>query len=227
MIRRFAATALLLLLMLPRGSARADCLLTSNGQMRPPGAIVYNSGVNVLQYCAGTVWKAMVWNAVGGSGGGGSSGCFTTWTQGLAAPAGMAFYTIVASSDDGTKLAAAVADDYIYTSADGGTTWTKRTGSGVRTWGDIASSADGIKLAATELWGGRIYTSADSGATWTPRATNRNWGSIASSADGTKLAANVWGGKIYTSADSGATWAARATNQNWSDPAPQRVPALM
>jgi photosystem II stability/assembly factor-like uncharacterized protein len=72
------------------------------------------------------------------------------------------------------KLAAGSVGDnstspgYIYTSADGGATWTQQTGSGVRWWNSIASSADGTTLASTEDGAdtrsvGYIWTSSDSG----------------------------------------------------------------
>ena len=118
----------------------------------------------------------------------------------------------IASSADGSKLAAVVYPGQIYTSADSGATWTPRETN--RDWNSIASSADGTKLAAV-VFGGRIYTSADSGANWTPRETNRNWPSIASSADGTKLAAVANGGQIYTSTNSGVTWTPRDVNRAW------------
>ena len=102
----------------------------------------------------------------------------------------------IASSADGTKLAAVAWGGQIYTSIDFGTTWTPRESD--RSWISIASSADGTKLAAVDF-GGQIYASIDSGATWTARASSQDWFSIASSADGTKLAAVVQDGQIYTS----------------------------
>lgn len=119
----------------------------------------------------------------------------------------------IASSADGTKLAAAVYGGQIYTSTDSGATWTARETA--RNWRCIASSANGTKLAACVVGGGQIYTSTDSGVTWTARATNRSWYSIASSADGTKLAAVANGSQIYTSTDSGVTWVARESNRGW------------
>ncbi|MBP7552081.1 MAG: cadherin-like beta sandwich domain-containing protein [Spirochaetes bacterium] len=121
-------------------------------------------------------------------------------------------FMAIASSWDGTKLAAVVEDGYIYTSTDSGTTWTEQKSSGYRRWFSIASSSDGTKLAAV-VFNGYIYTSTDSGATWTERTSSgiRGWRSIASSSDGTKLAAGADGEYIYTSTDSGATWAERTT----------------
>lgn len=83
-----------------------------------------------------------------------------------------------------------------------------------RDWTAIASSSDGVKLAAA-VQGGQIYTSTDSGVTWTARETTRLWVTIVSSSDGVKLAAVVHNGQIYTSADSGATWTARDSNKTW------------
>jgi trimeric autotransporter adhesin len=119
----------------------------------------------------------------------------------------------IASSTDGTKLAAVAIFDQIYTSTDSGVTWTARDSN--RAWRSIASSADGTKLAAA-VDGGQIYTSTDSGVTWTARESIRLWYSIASSADGTKLAVVEYGGPVYTSTDSGVTWTSRESgSRDW------------
>ncbi|MGA2656455.1 MAG: hypothetical protein ABSH34_02945 [Verrucomicrobiota bacterium] len=106
----------------------------------------------------------------------------------------------------------------LYTSTDGGATWTAQLTDTNRLWRCVASSADGTRLVAG-VYGGQVYTSKDSGATWTAQTTgaNRNWWSVASSADGTKLVAVENPGLIYTSTDSGATWTARmtGTQRNW------------
>ncbi len=132
----------------------------------------------------------------------------TTWT---ARESSRSWYSI-ASSADGTKLAAVDVGGQIYTSTDSGVSWTARESS--RQWFSITSSADGSKLAVVAQ-GGQIYTSTDSGVSWTARESNRQWYSITSSADGTKLAAVVYGGQIYTSTDSGVSWTARESNRNW------------
>ena len=146
-----------------------------------------------------------------------------TWTERTNADASPGFWLDVASSADGTKLAAAAySDGPISTSTDSGATWTKQTAAGLRYWNSITSSADGTNLAATVI-DGYIYTSTDSGATWTERtnAGSRRWQSISSSADGTKLVAIsngvFFGGSIYTSTDSGATWTKQtaAGNRLW------------
>jgi len=131
-----------------------------------------------------------------------------TWTQHTSS--GQRIWHNIATSADGTKLAATVENGYIYTSTDGGSTWTERTNAGSRNWRDIASSDDGTKLVAG-VYNGYIYTSTDSGATWTERtsAGSKLWNAITSSDDGTKLVAGVYNGYIYTSTDSGATWTER------------------
>ena len=124
-----------------------------------------------------------------------------TWTQ-TSAPGSGPFdrvgWSSIASSADGTKLAAVVNNrGGIYTSTNSGGTWTQ-TSAPSTDWSSIASSADGIKLAAVVLSGG-IYTSTDSGVTWNQTsAPGAGWLSIASSADGTRLAAVVDGGGIWT-----------------------------
>jgi len=136
----------------------------------------------------------------------------TTWTM-SGAPTN--YWSCVASSADGTKLAAgtlgATYQDYywyrglIYVSTNSGTTWT-RTSAPTNAWACIASSADGTKLAAVAS-GASIYTSADSGATWrSNNVPDGDWIAVASSADGSKLVAEVLDGPIYTSTDSGVTW---------------------
>ena len=90
--------------------------------------------------------------------------------------------------------------------------WTARDSA--RSWRAVASSSDGMRLAAV-VAGGQVYTSSDAGATWTARETSRNWSSVASSSDGTRLVATVTGGQIYTSVDAGATWVPRDSSRAW------------
>jgi len=125
----------------------------------------------------------------------------------------------VTSSTNGMKLAACIDGGYIYTSTDGGLTWTERTGAGMRSWVGITGSADGQKIAAA-VYGGYIYTSTDGGVTWTERtgAGIQNWVGITSSYDGQKLAAAVQGGNIYVSSDFGSSWTVinNPGQKNWS-----------
>ena len=131
---------------------------------------------------------------------------YGVWTEQTGS--GSKSWKSIASSADGTKLAAVASNDYIYTSTDSGANWTKQNNAGFKYWYSIASSADGTKLAAV-VYGGYIYTSTNSGNTWTEHtgAGNKYWASIASSADGTKLATvDAFDGYIYTSTDSGSSW---------------------
>ncbi|MEW6303259.1 MAG: MBG domain-containing protein [Verrucomicrobiota bacterium] len=138
------------------------------------------------------------------------------WTS--QAGSGVRDWVTLASSADGTKLAAGAWGDYLYTSTDSGVNWTARLTDQPRSFYSIASSADGTKLVA----GTRqsfLFTSTDSGVTWTPRETSRFWTAVASSADGTKLVAtDSTPGYIYTSSDSGVTWTVRtgAGSRGWS-----------
>jgi hypothetical protein len=107
-----------------------------------------------------------------------------------------------------------------------GESWALRESN--RSWTDIATSTDGMKLAAV-VNGGLLYTSSDGGVNWQPRDTrttddpasppgppNRKWISIAASGDGMTLVAAVDGGKIYHSRDGGQEWQAAMTDENRS-----------
>jgi hypothetical protein len=127
-------------------------------------------------------------------------------------------WSSIASSSDGTKLAATVyasnfectCDGNTWTSADSGVTWTENTNEG---WNEntkqngISSSSDGMKLVLG-VNGGAIWTSANGGRNWTEikNGPKGAWISTASSSDGTKLAAGGYKGNIWLSADSGMNW---------------------
>ncbi len=143
----------------------------------------------------------------------------TSWTQ-TSAPTNELWESI-ASSADGTKLAAVDDGGGIYTSTNGGATWIQTSApSAVGTgsaWLSIASSSDGVKLAAV-LDGGGIWTSTNAGVTWAQTsAPDNGLAPIPSSSDGTKLAAGVSnGGGIWTSTNAGVTWVqTSAPNEDW------------
>lgn len=123
----------------------------------------------------------------------------------------------------------------IYTSADGGASWTGHnpTPGYPDLWGSVASSADRKKLVALAVADANrvapatgdsgIYLSADSGDTWQlspaqiPTTNWLTWKHSASSADGSKLAALNGHGKIFLSSDSGASWlTANVPKTNWT-----------
>ena len=122
----------------------------------------------------------------------------------LARPISATNWSSIASSSDGTKLVA-IGDSKIYTSSDGGGTWSfrKSTVSGTSSSsGVVASSSDGTKLLAADS--SNLYTSTDSGLNWVTRNSG-SWSSVASSSDGTKLLA-LDGMSLYRSTDSGVSW---------------------
>ncbi|HXR04102.1 MAG TPA: hypothetical protein VN836_05275 [Verrucomicrobiae bacterium] len=119
----------------------------------------------------------------------------------------------IASSADGTRLAAVASVNGISTSIDSGGTWTANSGLPAAQFHSIASSADGSRLVAAVL-GGFIYT--NSGTSWASTGFGTaNWTSVASSADGTRLFAAASGGAVYSSTNSGTTWAAITGSANW------------
>jgi hypothetical protein len=106
-------------------------------------------------------------------------------------------WSAVASSADGSHLAAAVNGGLIYISTNSGTTWFA-TSAPSTNWSALVMSADGSQLTAA-VNGGLIYSSTDSGASWV--AANvpvSNWRAVATSADGAEMVAVVHGGVLYT-----------------------------
>jgi photosystem II stability/assembly factor-like uncharacterized protein len=126
----------------------------------------------------------------------------------------------IGSSADGVKLVSAYfaypghIEGGIFTSTNAGNTWNPTSAPLDLTtgWNSLASSADGMKLAATigyTSWPtgpGPIYTSSNGGETWIVSGSpTSHWFSVGSSADGTKLVAAGDSG-LFTSTNSGATW---------------------
>ena len=107
-----------------------------------------------------------------------------------------------------TGLAATISGGGIYTSSNGGASWTQQTSAPSANWTSIDSSSDGSKLVAV-VNGGGIYTSSNYGVTWVQQtnAPVRSWSSIASSGDGTKLAAAI------NNATTGGIFVAQASAQ--------------
>ncbi len=72
----------------------------------------------------------------------------------------------MAVTDDPLRLAAVAFKDTVYSTADGGDTWTPATGVPVGgSWTNVAYSLAGSTIVATES-PGFAYKSADGGATW-------------------------------------------------------------
>jgi hypothetical protein len=145
-----------------------------------------------------------------------------TWVK-TSAPTN--YWVSIASSADGSKLAATASFGGIYFSADSGTNWIQ-TSAPTNDWGNIAMSADGTKLVAASkvTWGdngeipGSIYISTNSGSNWVISSAPSNlWHSVASSADGSKLVAGTGAAGIYYSTNGGLTWSASNASSDWSD----------
>lgn len=121
-------------------------------------------------------------------------------------------WTSVASSADGTKLAAfpfAGPGGPLYLSTDSGNTWTSNN-IGNKPWSAIALSADGNTLAAMENTG-LIHISTNSGTSWKTVVKSVPWVSVAVSADWTKMVASARStlgiyGSLWASTNSGNTW---------------------
>lgn len=150
-----------------------------------------------------------------------------TWTA-RTAP-GDSPWSSIASSADGTRLAAVGLGTQIWTSGDSGATWVARATN--RSWDSVTMSADGSRIAAATLetdpgiGDGRIYTlesapgAAFGAGAWIEQNEVQMWRSIASSADGRMLVAaahrdgatSPQGGGVFTSDNYGVTWTPRVT----------------
>jgi photosystem II stability/assembly factor-like uncharacterized protein len=146
--------------------------------------------------------------------------------------------TAIASSADGETLALMGYlyndDPYpssylsrLYTSTNSGESWTKTTFDTLKTWNDIAISADGTYIAAVTE-DGEIYISTDSGASWDPYTVEGVTGytHIKISDNPKTLVAmgfslddgkGVWMPKLCTSTDSGVSWNVKdvSVRQTW------------
>jgi len=146
-----------------------------------------------------------------------------TWTNRTAGTAAAAqYWKSVASDSTGTHLVAVTlftgirpGGEDVWTSADSGATWTKRTTVNSTAGGvvgpTVASDATGAHLVLAD---GDIWKSDDAGATWTDQtagtpAAAQSWADMASDSSATHLVAITVDGDIWTSADAGATWTNR------------------
>jgi hypothetical protein len=134
-------------------------------------------------------WTGLIYTSTNGG---------TTWHP-TTSPA-TSWYAI-ASSTDGSRLAAAVFGGAIYLSTNSGVTWT-RSGAPSANWTAIASSADGeTLLAGADSDTAPLYTSHDSGKTWVATTVTGGlfWSAVACSADGNLLAAGTFSGGVAMS----------------------------
>jgi hypothetical protein len=161
----------------------------------------------------------------------GASGLYLSTNSGvdytaLAGP-GSQVWMGVAMSSDGNKMAALTGSS-IWTSIDGGSSWTSKNlpFTAYRFPSTLAMSGDGTQLLATTVivGNGLIYTSSDFGSTWTlarklcdsdlatctdptgPISCGTQL-STAASQTGSVMAVSVRNGGLYISTDTGSTWA--------------------
>lgn len=95
--------------------AKKETNVVNGDSAKVDGAIVYNSDHNILQYCAGTEWKAIVWNAEGGP-----SDCPITGTTDAAVSGGYG----AALATDGTYIyGISESDGVLHAQTFNGATW--------------------------------------------------------------------------------------------------------
>lgn len=139
----------------------------------------------------------------------------SSWLPSDATSAG---WIAMASSADGSHMAAAAdSSSVIYTSTDYGQSWSSSS-SVSAVWRCVASSSDGAQLIAGQGSNGSIYYSTNAGANWTGATIPKtaNWYSMAMSANGSNAVAVAYGGGIYVSYNGGANWQLSTnTTLNW------------
>jgi len=119
----------------------------------------------------------------------------------------------ITCSADGTRLAGTTQYGFVYTSTDGGVTWTPRISGH---FAAVASSSDGSKLVAVPQ-SGLLYASTDGGVTW-PVGVYLGSGqtAVGMSADGSKVVTVTANGPVWTSSNGAANWTAHGPTNNWS-----------
>lgn len=104
----------------------------------------------------------------------------------------------------------------LYTSSDGGSSWTERRPDGVnidREWKTVACDSDGSVLIVASCGysgKGRLYISTDYGVTWTEKKPDgdgeKQWNAVGCDSDGSVIIVLANGSKGYISTDSGLNW---------------------
>ncbi|CAN2227354.1 Sialidase_non-viral domain containing protein [Candidatus Nanopelagicaceae bacterium] len=123
-----------------------------------------------------------------------------------------AYWRGLASSSDGSRIAAISTVGQLWTSTNSGTTWESHTALstiGTSTWQNIVTNASGETLTVAS-GNGSVYSSGDFGTTWT--ATNLTGPSgalygVTTSADGKILAVcDLNSNKVLVSTNAGLSW---------------------
>ena len=120
----------------------------------------------------------------------------------------------VASSSDGSRIAAISTNGQLWTSTNSGTTWESHTALNalnLTTWQNIVTNASGETLTVAS-GNGSVYSSGDFGTTWTATNLAGLFGvstlyGVTTSADGKILAVSDFGtNKVLVSTNSGLSW---------------------
>jgi photosystem II stability/assembly factor-like uncharacterized protein len=120
----------------------------------------------------------------------------------------IAYWTSVACSGDGTKLAADWGGT-LYTSTNAGATWANNTPGGSST---LVSSADASHLF---VYGSGMMVSTNWGVNWQSGSQPNGYMQMAASSDAKRLV-GLYAGNVYLSTDFGATWnTSYAPNKTW------------
>jgi photosystem II stability/assembly factor-like uncharacterized protein len=184
--------------------------IASSGVSLVKKSVVAMSG-DGRRIAAGQVDGSLVWSLDGGVTFNYSSTIFSTQ--------GNAQLTSLVMSSDGNNMAVSAgtsSNGYIYTSSDGGVSWTQRTSASARKWVDLACSSNGTNLAAV-VSNVDVFISNNAGANWTQLNFNRTWKAISSSSDGNILLAAATQG-LFVSENRGVNWtlAAGTNTEPWS-----------
>jgi photosystem II stability/assembly factor-like uncharacterized protein len=142
-----------------------------------------------------------------------------TWMQ---TSATSNYWTGIACSADGTKLAALGGSKACYTSTNSGNTWVSNSFPVSINNSLITASADGNHMVAATSNIGEIDVSTNGGLLWN-KSTNyaeASWESLVSSADGKKLVLTEGDAVVHASTNSGTSWYRLiSVPNNGSDPA--------
>jgi hypothetical protein len=195
--------------------------VSGNGSTIPSGT---TNPVNVFPPTAISATPAPGWHFTGWSTTAGAMVSIPSAASTYATLGADATVTANFSPDNRIAVADSAIGGYIYTSADGGASWTATKSSGSERWGAIAASADGmVLLGSTGSYSsmGDVWRSTDGGTTWSKLSSlgaPGKWAGLACSANGQKIAVAEYQGSglIHVSSDGGATWSATSPNAYWS-----------
>jgi hypothetical protein len=135
-----------------------------------------------------------------------------------------AVWSSVTASADGQTVVATAADGSVWTSVDGGLTFTSTSAPpGDHIWASVASSSNGSFLLAAEQ-GGSCWISFDGGQSWLEQnqagdaPSPANWVATAVAADGTSGWAADSGGNLWMYDVASDTWtkATAAGRHDWT-----------